>query len=254
MFDVAGKHALITGGTAGIGLATARRLAQAGARVAIVGRRADGAASAREIGARFLRADLTDESQLVRALDAAREALGPLDILFNNAGRENTGPTIAEADGAEFQRLIDLNLKAVYNVLRHGAERMADGGSIINAASLAAFVHVPGYAQYSATKAAVLALTRTAALELAPRHIRVNAICPGSIWSEMLTPDHPEAALVQAICPLGRVGDAEEVASLVHYLASDDSRYVTGAAIAIDGGLGAGFGYPLLTALAGSAG
>lgn len=249
MFDVAGKRALVTGGTAGIGLATARRLVLAGAVVAIVGRRAEGAATAAEIGASFLRADVTDESQLVRALDAAREELGPLDILFNNAGRENTGPTIAEADADEFQRLIDLNLKAVYNVIRHGADRMADGGSIVNAASLAAFVHVPGYAQYSATKAAVLALTRTAALELAPRRIRVNAICPGSIWSEMLPPGHPEAGLVEAICPLGRVGDAEEVAALVHYLVSDDSRYVTGAAVAIDGGLGAGFGYPLLAAL-----
>jgi NAD(P)-dependent dehydrogenase (short-subunit alcohol dehydrogenase family) len=253
MFNVKAKAALVTGGTSGIGLATARRLVDAGARVAIVGRRPNGAALADSLGALFFRADITQEDGLLQALDGAREALGPLEVLFNNAGRENTGATIGEADAAEFQRLIDLNLKAVYNVLRHGPARMADGGAIVNTASLAATLHVPGYAQYSATKAAVLALTRSAALELAPRRIRVNAICPGSIWSEMLTPEHPEAGLVEAICPLGRIGDPEEVAALVHYLVSDDARYVTGAAIAIDGGVGAGFGYPLLQALSGGA-
>lgn len=250
-FNVAGKSCFITGGTAGIGLATAKRLAAAGARVTISGRRATGQAIADEIGARFVALDVTDAAALDTALRETVAVQGALDILFNNAGTENTGPTLEEADGAAFQRLIDLNLVAAYNTLHHGAPRMADGGSIINTASVAATISMPGYAQYGASKAAVVSLTRSAALELAPRGIRVNAICPGSVWSEMLPPDHPEVAAIEVLCPAARVGEAGEVAALVHFLASDDSRYVSGAVIPIDGGLSAGFGYPLLEALFG---
>lgn len=250
-FNVAGKSCFITGGTAGIGLATAQRLVAAGARVTISGRRAAGQAIADSIGARFAALDVTDTQGLAAALQATAATQGALDILFNNAGTENTGPTIEEADAGSFQRLLDLNLIAAYNTLHHGAPCMADGGSIINTASVAAMTTMPGYAQYGASKAAVVSLTRTAALELAPRGIRVNAICPGSIWSEMLPEDHPEVAAVKVLCPAARIGEAGEVAALVHFLASDDSRYVSGAVIPIDGGLSAGFGYPLLQALFG---
>lgn len=249
MFDVADKAFFITGGTSGIGLATATRLRRAGGRVALVGRRADGAALAADIGATFLGADVSDEAQLRDAFDAARATLGPLHGIFNNAGIQNTGPLIEEADAAELQRLVDVNFTAAYNVLRHGAAHLADGGAVVNTSSLAATLSLPGYAQYAATKAALNALTRSAALELAPRRIRVNAVCPGSIWSEMLPPDHPEVDLVRVVCPLERVGEPEEVAALVHYLMSDDARYVTGALIPIDGGVSAGLGLPLLTAL-----
>lgn len=253
MFSVSGKSCFITGGTSGIGLATARRLAAAGAWVTISGRRATGQAIADEIGARFVALDVTDAAALAAALQDTAAEQGALEILFNNAGTENTGPTIEEADGSEFQRLLDLNLVAAYNTLHHGAPCMADGGSIINTASVAAMTSMPGYAQYGASKSAILALTRTAALELAPRGIRVNAICPGSIWSEILPPDHTEVAAVKVLCPAERIGEADEVAALVHFLASNDSRYVSGAMIPIDGGLSAGFGYPLLQAMFGEA-
>lgn len=253
-FNVAGKSCFITGGTAGIGLATAKRLVAAGARVTISGRRAAGHAIAGEIGARFVALDVTDAAALAAALRDTAAEQGALDILFNNAGTENTGPTIDEADCAAFQCLLDTNLVAAYNTLHYGVAYMADGGSIINTASVAALTSMPGYAQYGASKAAVLALTRTAALELAPRGIRVNAIAPGSIWSEMLPPEHPEVEAVKILCPSARIGGADEVAALVHFLASDDSRYVSGAVIPIDGGLSAGFGYPLLQALFGDAG
>lgn len=252
-FNVAGKSCFITGGTAGIGLATAKRLVAAGARVTLCGRRAEGQAIAAEFGARFVALDITDAAALAAALHETVAAQGALDILFNNAGAENSGPTIEEADGATFQRLIDINLVAAYNTLHHGAACMASGGSIINTASAAAMITMPGYAQYGASKAAIVALTRTAALELAPRGIRVNAICPGSIWSEMLPADHPEVAAVEVLCPAERIGEAAEVAALVHFLGSDDSRYVSGAAIPIDGGLSAGFGYPILQTLFGAA-
>lgn len=246
MFDLVGKRAFVTGGTAGIGLAAAERMRAAGAEVVIVGRRGQGADIAADRGLVFIQADVTQESQLVAALDAAREQLGPIDILFNNAGIENTGPTIEEGELADFQNLLEVDLKAPFAVLKHAPARMADGGSIINTASAAALTQMPGYSQYSAVKAALVSLTKTAAVELAPRQIRVNAICPGSVWSEMLSADHPEVGMVQILCPQQRIGDAEEVAALVHFLAADDCRYLNGAAIPLDGGLTAGLSYPLL--------
>ncbi len=245
MFSIAGKKAFITGGTSGIGLATAEHFRREGCDVVIVGRR-DAAAIAERIGARFVRADVTQEEELVAALDQAVREIGTLDILFNNAGVENTGPAIDEQDAAELRRILDVNVIAVYNGLRHGPARMNDGGAILNTASVAGLLHVPGYAQYASTKAAVISLTKTAALELAPRGIRVNAICPSSVWSEMLPPDHPEVGLVETLCPLGRIGEPEEVAALAHFLASPQAAYISGQAIAIDGGLTAGYGLGVL--------
>lgn len=246
MFSVKDKVIFITGGTAGIGLATAKRLAAADAKVVIVGRRDNGHTIANSISATFLQADVTNEKELVDALDQTVEQFGPIDVLFNNAGIENSGPTIEEAGLAEFQRLIDIDLKAPYALLHHGPKRMRDGGSIINTASDAGLTQVPGYAQYSAAKAAIISLSKTAALELAPRGIRVNAICPGPVWSEMLPPNHPEVEWAKALSPQERIGEPEEVAALVHFLACDDCRYITGAAISIDGGSTAGFSYPVL--------
>lgn len=245
MFNVKEKVAFITGGTSGLGLAAAARLVQAGANVMITGRRTEGQKIAKKIGADFVRADLTHNGELIHALKTVERDLGKIDILFNNAGIENTGPTIEESDGEEFQRIFDINLKAPFNVLSYGAGYLNDGASIINTTSIAGVLQMPGYSQYSAVKAGLISLTKTAALELAPRRIRVNAIAPGSIWSEMLPEDHPEVGIVKILCPLERIGEAEEVAALVHFLASDDARYISGAVINIDGGIAAGFGYPL---------
>jgi len=245
MFSIEGKKAFITGGTSGIGLATAEHFVKEGCEVVVLGRR-DARAAIERIGARFMRVDVTQEEDLVAALDQTVKDIGKLDILFNNAGIENTGPTIDEQDATELRRILEVNVVAVYNGLRHGPTRMNDGSAIINTASIAGLTHLPGYAQYASTKAAVISLTKTAALELAPRGIRVNAICPSSVWSEMLPQDHPEVGIVKTLCPLSRVGEPAEVAALAHFLASPQAAYISGQAISIDGGLTAGFGYGVL--------
>jgi NAD(P)-dependent dehydrogenase (short-subunit alcohol dehydrogenase family) len=248
MFSLEGKTAFITGGTSGIGLAVAERFKAAGARAAIVGRR-DFQEKADELGLLFLQADVTDEKRLVGALDAAREELGDLDVLVLNAGLENTGTMLEEHSMDEFRKVSAVNLDHVYFGLHHGPSRMSDGGSIINTSSIAGLLAVPTYAQYGATKAAVNSLTKTAALELAPRGIRVNAVCPGSIRTEMLPPDHPEIPLVEMLAPMGRVGDTDDVVGLYHFLAADESRYVTGQFISVDGGVMAGVSFGTLEAI-----
>jgi NAD(P)-dependent dehydrogenase (short-subunit alcohol dehydrogenase family) len=249
MFSLAGLNALITGGTAGIGLATARRFAAAGAKVAIVGRR-DAADLAKELGGVSLRADIADEARLRACFEEAEARLGKLDVVMNNAGICSAGPTISEHSADEFQHMLEINLKAVYNGLRFAPLHMNDGGSIINTASDAVKLALPGYAQYSATKAAVCSLTQVAAMELAPRKIRVNAICPGSVWSEMLPPDDPEVAITERMSPMGRVGEPEEIAALCHFLAAPDCRYLTGQSIYIDGGITVGYADHTLDAIA----
>jgi 3-oxoacyl-[acyl-carrier protein] reductase len=127
-------------------------------------------------------------------------------------------------------------------MLRAARVMMLRGGSVINISSIAARLGAPGYGQYAASKAAVESLTRTAALELAPRDIRVNAIAPGTIETAMVPPDHPERKIIAAFCPLGRPGAPEDVAALAHFLASSESAYITGQVFVVDGGMTAGLG------------
>ncbi len=244
------KSAFITGGTSGIGLATAVKAAAQGWNVAVVGRRAapEGLQDNRLI--RHFQADVTDEDALRAAFEDTASAFGPIDFIFNNAGAENIGDLIVDQSADAFRKLFELNVLAVYNGMKFGQAHMRDGGAIVNTASIAGVTQLPGYAQYSATKAAVISLTKTAALEFAPRKIRVNAINPGSIWSEMLTPGNPEAAIVEIACPLNRVGEAAEVADLALFLASDAASYINGQAISIDGGVTAGFSFSLLEKIA----
>ncbi len=237
MFSIEGLTAVITGGTSGIGAAVAARFVAAGARVVIVGRR-DGTDIARKVGAvAAVRADCSQESEIARGLQESRDLLGEdLDVLVNNAGIENTGPMIAEATGEELNRIFAINTFAVFHGLKYGQALLKDGASVINTASIAADLSVPGYSQYSASKAAVLSLTRSAAVELAPRKIRVNAVCPGSVFTPMLPPDHPEVPLTSLMCPLGRVATTDDVVGVYHFLASRESSYISGQAIAVDGG------------------
>lgn len=251
MFTLKAMTAVITGGTSGIGEAVAARFVEAGARVVIVGRR-DGTEAMRRSGAvAAIRADCSQEAEVARALREARAALGEdLDVLVNNAGIENTGPMIGDATGDELQRIFAINTFAVFHGLKYGQALLKDGGSIINTASIAADLGIPGYSQYSASKAAVISLTRSAAIELAPRAIRVNAVCPGSVFTPMLPQDHPEVPLTTRMCPLGRVGTTDEMAGVYHFLAAPESRYVTGQALAADGGMLAGVSLGTLEAVA----
>ncbi len=251
MFSLKGMTAAITGGTSGIGAAVATRFVAAGARVVIIGRR-DGANVVGATGAlAAIRADCALEAEVARALQEARDALGGnLDVLVNNAGIENTGPLMADATGEELQRIFAINSFAIFHGIKYGQQVLNDGGAIINTASIAAQMGIPGYSQYSASKAAVISLTRSAAIELAPRGIRVNAVCPGSIFTPMLPQDHPEVPLTTRMCPLGRVGTTDDMIGVYHFLAAAESRYITGQALAVDGGMLAGVSFGTLEAVA----
>ena len=217
--------------------------------MAIVGRR-DGDQIADEIGATFIQADVSVEDQVLSALTAAADRLGRLDVVINNAGVDIGEHLIEEHDSADLDRTWGVNFAGVWYGHKHAPQFMGDGGSIINTVSYLAFISAPGYGGYAAAKAGVVSLTKTAALELASRRIRVNCVAPGAMLSEMTPPDHPEVALMRFLCPLQRVAVPEtDMVGVYHFLAADESAYITGQLIPVDGGLSAGFAAPLLEAL-----
>jgi Dehydrogenases with different specificities (related to short-chain alcohol dehydrogenases) len=240
-----GKTALITGGSSGIGLATARLLQEHGARVAITGTNADKLESARaELGSAAItvRADVTSREDLNRLQQELKEAFGSLDILFANAGVA-FGTPIESTDEAMYDRLMDVNVKGVFFTVQAVLPLMPPGSSIILNTSWLNQVGAPGRSLLSASKAAVRSLARTLSAELLERGIRVNAVSPGSIE----TPIHrgrnqteeefrAYAAKVGAQVPLGRMGRPEEIAAAVLFLAGNGSSYMLGAEIVVDGG------------------
>ena len=236
-FSLAGKVAVITGGGSGIGLATARRFAAAGARVTIANR-SDSTRLATEMGATFVRTDVSVEADVEALMNGVAERDGAIDIVVNNAGFGEVGAEVAGLSQAVLQRHLDVNLFGVLYGIKHGVVRMRDGGSIVNVSSLAGLVGFPTYGAYVASKWAVVGLTKSAAIELGPRRIRVNCVCPGTIDTPINQQAGAEAELeiVKTIAPLGRIGTPEEVAAAIHFLASDDASYLTGSAIEVDGG------------------
>ena len=242
---LANKTALITGGNSGIGLATARLFIAEGARVAITGRKQESLDAAKaELGPNLLaiQADVTDVAATERAVATAVEAFGHLDIVFANAGISGSTP-VGGTTLATFEQVLRTNLTAVFFTVQAAAPHLRDGGSIILNGSVHAVLGMPGYSAYAATKAGVRALSRVMASELSPRRIRVNTVVPGAtrtpIW-DRLAPDAAAQAALEAriskMVPLGRLGEAEELAKAVLYLASDDSSYVTGTELVVDGG------------------
>jgi len=236
-----GRRAVVTGGAAGIGRATCRRLAAEGARVAVfdVDEKAARDAAA-EVGGKAFRVDVADANDVEVAMRAAAEALGGLDLLVNNAGAGGLA-SLHRTEPEAFRRLLDVNLAGVFHGIRAAVPLLqeAGGGAIVNNASATGVRPTPGESAYAAAKAAVLSLTRSAALEYGPT-IRVNAVSPGVIrtpLTESLLKVPGALAAVRDATPLARVGDAEEVAGAIVFLASDLASFVTGQNLVVDGGL-----------------
>lgn len=246
MRSLAGKIAVVTGGASGIGEATARLFAEAGAKV-VIGDMQDAGAIAKQIGGDFLRTDVRQASEVKALVDFAVSKHGRLDVLFNNAGIEIHSPLVATDEEAH-RNLIDVNLNGVFYGIQYGGQAMLKNegpsrGSIINTASVAGLIGTPALGSYSAAKHAVVGLTRTACLELGMFGIRVNAICPGVIDTPMASALGMPPEIMERIGKahaLGRIGKPIEVARAVLFLASDDASFVSGAALTVDGGFSAG--------------
>ena len=238
-FSVENKRTLITGGTSGIGYAVAKRFAENGANVIISGRRDTGAEIAIGIGARFVRADMMIDADIEALVNTSVDMLGGLDVVVNNAGIAESNGGIEKSKPAEYEDQTSVNMHAAYRILQLVPRHMPAGGSIINTASISGTWGEPNLAIYGATKAALLSLTTSAALALAARNIRVNAVNPGYIYSEIWSHGAPDD-LSRVIVPMGRIGEADEAAAPYHFLASDDASYVTGTSITVDGGLTTG--------------
>ena len=242
------KTMLVTGGASGIGLATVRRCLAEGANVVLSDlASSDGAARAKALDGEhgrclFMPCDVTSTEQVdALVADTVRE-LGRLDIVFNNAGIGGQSPAQDTSD-ADWLRIIDINLNGVFRVARAALRQMyAQGaGSIVNCASILGTLGQSNTAPYSAAKGGVVNLTRTLAIEAAPRGVRVNSIGPGYIDTPLLADLPPEMreALVR-LHPIGRLGQGDEVANAVLFLASDEASFVTGAHLLVDGGYAAG--------------
>jgi NAD(P)-dependent dehydrogenase (short-subunit alcohol dehydrogenase family) len=251
MGRVQDKVAVVTGGAHGIGRATARALAAEGARVAIGDvDEVEGEASAQDVRAAggdavFVRADVTSLDDVRALVRAAVEGWGRLDVMFNNVGVA-IGGSAGEMNEADWNRVLDVNLSGVWRGMRVAIPEMlrSGGGSIVNASSVQGHVGFAGWAGYAASKGGVDALTRQAAVEYAPKGIRINAVVPGTILTAMnegilREVDDPEALLRawEAMHPIGRIGTPEEVAAAVVFLASDESSFVTGESLRVDGGM-----------------
>jgi NAD(P)-dependent dehydrogenase (short-subunit alcohol dehydrogenase family) len=242
-----GKVALVTGGTSGIGKTTAIEFARAGAKVVLTGRRekegAQVVAEIKKLGgdAGFVRADVAREADVKGMVDFTVDKFGRLDIAFNNAGVEWMGP-LDQATEAEYRRVFDINVWGVLNSMRHEIPAMLEtgGGAIVNTSSVAGHVSMGQVSIYTASKHAVEGLTKALALEFAKQNIRINAVAPGAIATEMFdrfAGKHSEVLdSLSSLIPVGRIGASEEIAAAVLYLCSDNAKFTTGTSLVVDGG------------------
>jgi NAD(P)-dependent dehydrogenase (short-subunit alcohol dehydrogenase family) len=247
MSRLAGKVCVITGAAGGIGSATAELFAGQGARVVGVDLREH------TVGDLHLQADLTNEDAVQALYARAREEMGRIDVLFNNAGiSPNDDASVLDTSLEAWEQVQNANLKSVFLCCKHGIPHLLDGGggSVINTAS---FVAILGAAtsqiSYTASKGGVLALSRELGVEFARRGVRVNALCPGPIdtplLQELYAKDPEKAARRLVHIPMGRFGRAEEIANAVLFLASDESSFVTASTFLVDGGISGAYTTPL---------
>ncbi|MFB6780576.1 glucose 1-dehydrogenase [Streptomyces sp. NPDC056352] len=247
-YDFTGQVAFVTGASSGMGLATARAFAEAGAAVGL----ADIDEAALDAAAQqltneghraiALTCDVTDESQVAAAVDRTVETFGRLDMAYNNAGIQIPPADAAEEAAEVFDRVHATNLRGIWASMKHELRHMRDQGSgaIVNCSSLGGLVGIPGRASYHASKHGVIGLTGSAALEYAPRGIRINAICPGTIdtpmVSDMIAKGELDRAEAEANQPINRLGTADEIAQAVLWLCSPGAGFVIGVALPVDGG------------------
>jgi NAD(P)-dependent dehydrogenase (short-subunit alcohol dehydrogenase family) len=246
--DFTGKVALVTGAGSGMGLVTGNAFAEAGAAVALADVNENAVRSAAEklvaaghkaIG---VRCNVADENSAAAMVQQTVAAFGRLDAAFNNAGVMSPAVEIADVSCEEYDRITDINLRGVWNCMKHELRHMrAQGsGAIVNCSSIGGLIGIPGRATYHATKHGVIGLTKSAALEYAARGIRINAVCPGTIETPMVADMMAKESITredfQRDLPIGRLGRPEEIAAAVLWLCSPGASFVIGHALVVDGG------------------
>jgi NAD(P)-dependent dehydrogenase (short-subunit alcohol dehydrogenase family) len=247
-YDFTGQVALVTGAGSGMGLSTAHAFAEAGAAVVLANVNADTLHAATDelqaAGHQLpgITCDVADEAQVAAMVDRSVSTFGRLDMAFNNAGIQVPPSDAADEPAATFDRVTAINLRGVWACMKHELRQMREQGSgaIVNCSSLGGLVGLPGRAAYHASKHGVIGLTRSAALEYAARGVRINAVCPGTIETPMVTDmvakGELDLAEARKDAPIGRLGQEEEIAAAVLWLCSPGASFVVGVALPVDGG------------------